>query len=40
MTTLTQHKKGVRGLAASSKELTFISAAADNVKKWQNRDGR
>ena len=40
MTTLTQHKKSVRALASSPKEFTFLSASADNVKKWQARDGK
>jgi pleiotropic regulator 1 len=40
ISTLTQHKKAVRGLCASQKEMSFISASADNIKKWQTRDGR
>lgn len=40
MTTMTQHKKSVRSIVKSPKELTFASAAADNIKKWQCRDGR
>ncbi len=35
MTTLTNHKKAVRALAPSQKEFSFVSAGADNVKKWQ-----
>ena len=33
MTTLTHHKKSVRALAQPSFENTFISGAADNLKK-------
>jgi pleiotropic regulator 1 len=40
MATLTQHKKGIRGMCVSPKEFTFASASADNIKKWQCRDGR
>ena len=40
MSTLTQHKKAVRAIAGSNKEFTFASASADNVKKWQCRDGK
>lgn len=40
MSTLTQHKKAVRGLCASPTEMSFASASADNIKKWQTRDGR
>jgi pleiotropic regulator 1 len=39
MTTLTHHKKGIRSLVAHPRELTFASGAADNIKKWQTRDG-
>ena len=40
MTTLTQHKKSVRNIVKSPRESTFASAGADNIKKWQCRDGR
>jgi len=40
MTTLTHHKKSVRALCQPSFENTFLSGAADNLKKWQGRDGR
>jgi pleiotropic regulator 1 len=40
ISTLTHHKKAVRSLTAASKELTFVSASADNIKKWQIRDGK
>lgn len=40
MSTLTHHKKAVRCLTAASKELTFVSGSADNIKKWQIRDGK
>lgn len=39
MTTLTHHKKSVRALVHPTFENTFISGAADNLKKWQARDG-
>lgn len=39
MSVLTHHKKAVRALAAHPRELTFVSGAADNIKKWQHRDG-
>ncbi len=29
----------MRSLALNPRELTFLSGAADNVKKWQVRDG-
>ena len=32
--TLTHHKKGVRALALHPKEFTFMSASADNIKKF------
>lgn len=35
MTTLTHHKKAVRALRMHPKEFSFVSAAADNMKKWQ-----
>lgn len=37
MTTLTHHKKAVRALTMHPKEFSFVSAAADNMKKWQVR---
>ena len=40
MTTLTQHKKAVRALVANPRELSFLSGSADNIKKWQTRDGK
>eukprot|EP00804_Cyclotella_cryptica_P020153 CCRYP_014926-RA/>CCRYP_014926-RA protein AED:0.08 eAED:0.08 QI:0/0.33/0.25/1/1/1/4/1266/439 len=40
MTTLTHHKKAVRALAQPTFENTFISGAADNLKKWVGSDGR
>lgn len=40
ITTLTQHKKAVRCIQMNPRELTFVSGAADNIKKWQCRDGK
>jgi pleiotropic regulator 1 len=40
MATLTNHKKAVRGLKIHPRELTFVSAAADNVKKWHAGSGK
>ncbi|GMI55829.1 hypothetical protein ScalyP_jg7389 [Parmales sp. scaly parma] len=40
MTTLTHHKKSVRALASHPSEFSFMSAGADNIKKWQGKDGR
>lgn len=37
MTTLTHHKKAVRAVQMHPKEFSFVSAAADNMKKWQVR---
>ena len=37
--TLTNHKKAIRALAMARTEFSFVTAAADNVKKWQARDG-
>lgn len=34
MSTLTHHKKSVRALASNPRELSFVSAGADNMKKW------
>jgi pleiotropic regulator 1 len=39
MATLTHHKKGIRALRKNPNDLTFVSFAADNIKKWQLRDG-
>ena len=33
-TTLTHHKKGVRALALHPREFSFLSASADNIKKF------
>ncbi len=38
MTTLTHHKKAVRAVQMHPKEFSFVSAAADNMKKWQVRE--
>lgn len=35
MTTLTHHKKSVRGLALHPSEYTFASASAENIKKFR-----
>lgn len=40
MTTLTQHKKSVRNICVNPREFSFVSATADNIKKWQARDGK
>ena len=40
MSTLTHHKKGVRALVQPSFESTFLSGAADTLKKWNSNDGR
>lgn len=40
MTTLTHHKKAVRALAQPSFENSFLSGAADTLKKWQGKEGR
>jgi pleiotropic regulator 1 len=42
-TTLTHHQKSIRALAhapAALGERTFVSAAADCIRKWQGKDGR
>uniref|UniRef100_A0A7S2V5E3 Pre-mRNA-splicing factor prp46 n=1 Tax=Fibrocapsa japonica TaxID=94617 RepID=A0A7S2V5E3_9STRA len=39
LTTLTHHKKAVRAVVTHPKEFSFVSAAADNLKKWQCKDG-
>ena len=36
---LTNHKKAVRDLVVSPTEFSFVTAGADNIKKWQCRDG-
>lgn len=35
MSTLTHHKKGIRSLALSPNEFTFVSGAPDNIKQWK-----
>jgi pleiotropic regulator 1 len=40
ITTLTHHKKSVRSILMSRRELTFVSASSDNIKKWQCREGK
>ncbi|KAL4157746.1 Pleiotropic regulator 1 [Phytophthora ramorum] len=40
MTTLTNHKKAVRAVAKSPTDRTFMSGAADNMKKWEAKEGR
>lgn len=40
MATLTNHQKSVRALTMPSYERTFVSGAADCLKKWQGKDGR
>ena len=40
MVTLTQHKKAVRDIFVNPREFSFVSASADNIKKWQCRDGK
>jgi pleiotropic regulator 1 len=40
VTTLTHHTKAIRALCQPSFERTFLSGAADCLKKWQARDGR
>mmetsp|Transcript_6909 Transcript_6909/g.20251 ORF Transcript_6909/g.20251 Transcript_6909/m.20251 type:complete len:502 (+) Transcript_6909:277-1782(+) len=37
--TLTHHKKAIRALCCAPFEDSFVSAAADNLKKWQRKDG-
>jgi len=36
---LTNHKKAVRAVALSPHDYTFVSASADNMKKWKNPEG-
>lgn len=40
MATLTHHKKSVRAICPSQRDMTFVSASADNIKRWQYRDGK
>jgi pleiotropic regulator 1 len=40
MSTLTQHKKAVRNICVNPREFSFVSVSADNIKKWQCRDGK
>ncbi|CAI5745123.1 unnamed protein product [Peronospora destructor] len=40
MTTLTNHKKAVRAVTKSLTDHTFVSGAADNMKKWEAKQGR
>uniref|UniRef100_A0A6B2L2L4 Uncharacterized protein n=1 Tax=Arcella intermedia TaxID=1963864 RepID=A0A6B2L2L4_9EUKA len=35
LTTLTNHKKSIRSMLIHPTEFSFVSAAADNVKKWK-----
>jgi pleiotropic regulator 1 len=42
-TTLTHHRKAIRGLAHAApglNERTFVSAAADGIRKFQGKDGK
>ena len=39
MQTLTNHKKGVKGLAIHQKEFTFCSGGADKIRKWKLPEG-
>jgi pleiotropic regulator 1 len=39
ITTLTQHKKGIRSFALNPTENSFISGATDNIKQWMNPHG-
>lgn len=38
--TLTFHKKGIRSLVAHPTEFSFVSGAADNIKKFGFPEGR
>ncbi|KAL7694456.1 putative WD repeat protein DCAF11/LEC14B [Plasmopara halstedii] len=40
MTTLTNHKKAIRAVTKSLTDHTFMSGAADNMKKWEAKEGR
>jgi pleiotropic regulator 1 len=35
ISTLTNHKRGVRALQLHPTEFTFASASPDNIKKWK-----
>lgn len=37
--TLTHHKKAIRDLVVAPFEFSFVTGAADNLKKWQCKDG-
>ena len=37
---LTNHKKAVRSVLVHPREYTFVSGAADNLKKWKCPEGR
>lgn len=37
--TLTNHKKAVRALTIHPRQLTFLTASADNLKKWKSPEG-
>ena len=39
LTTMTHHKKAIRDLTVAPFEFSFVSGAADNIKKWQCKDG-
>ena len=36
---LTHHKKAVRGLVGHPREFSFVSGAADSIRKWALPDG-
>jgi pleiotropic regulator 1 len=38
-TVLTHHKKAVRGLVGHPREFSFVSGAADSIRKWALPDG-
>jgi len=40
LTTLTHHKKAIRALVQPTYENTFLSGAADTLKKWHGRTGQ
>merc|ERR1719321_1495702 len=40
MTTLTHHKKSIRAITKHPREFSFVTGAADNIKKWQAKDGK
>ena len=39
LATLTNHKKAIRSLCVNPFEFSFVTAAADNLKRWQTKDG-